>query len=182
MKRDSQRSKVHASVKIVAQKIGQPLPQMTDINAFVKRVLSRATLVRRYDAALLNIGIKDGRGYSAAIGNRHMITVPTCHRSAIYVLRSLAYTIQSRMAVGFRNKGSRSDELRGRDAPWHGWQHCSILMDLVRYGLGESEAEVLRQTFVDKKVRWSKPTERTLTDEQKVVMQKRGKDRSEGHV
>jgi len=175
-RRDSQRKKVHAAVAECDKAIHLPLADMTAITRLVTKVASRATLSRRYGKTIENIEIRDGRGYSWATGHAKegWITVPRSHRSAIYVLRAMAYVITGRQKMRYISGGDRKSELGSLDAPWHGWEYCAVLMDLVRYGLGETEGNALKAIFVNKNVSWTKPIVRTMTDEQKDAARIRG--------
>ncbi len=184
MLRDSQRKKVFTSIRAAAPLIGQSYEEMKDVERFVKRIVSRAALLTRYGTTLNRIDVRDGRGYNWTTGSYKdggYITVPRCQRSSLYVLRALAYVIRERQAKLWHMKesaGSRHHEIRGQ-AAHNGWQYCAILMDLVRYGMGEAEANILKEQFRKNKVKWTEPTVRVLTEVQKKVAEARGKSLAE---
>ncbi len=170
-KRDSQRKKVFASVEDLAKAVTAPLPDMYDnVHPFVHKVLTKATIKRRYGSTVdpVRISIRDGRGYGWATGSTAeggFITVPKCERDTVHVLRALAYVIAGRQRRF--GSGSRSEELGDTLKARNGWEYCAVLMDLVRYGLGESEGDTLKAIFDKRKVKWTKPTVRILSSAQK---------------
>lgn len=172
-KRDSQRSKVYDAIRAANSAVGKPLADMREVNALVSKVQNRATLQRRYGPMLNDINVGDGRGSRWTHGDHRGIVVPTCQRTDIYVMRAIAYTLLERHRRG-RVGGERYKELRGYDSPWHGWQYCAILMDLVRFVCGETQADALKAEFEKKNVRWTKPTQKALTDDQKQELKARG--------
>lgn len=184
MLRDSQRKKVFTSIRAAAPLIGQKFTEMKDVERFVKRIVTRAALITRYGTTLESIQVRDGRGFGWTTGSANeggYITVPHVQRSSLYILRGLAYTIHQRQRRAWRfveRAGSRHMELRGLCAN-NGWQYCAILMDLVRYGMGEAEADILKEQFRKNKVKWSEPTARVLTEAQKKVAVARGKSLAE---
>lgn len=177
LKRDSQRKKVHESVRAADDLVGKPLADMRAVDQFVAKIQGRATLKRRYGVSLEDIRVGDGRGSSWTHGDKRGIVVPTRQRTTIYVLRAMAHTIVARhRRSAYIGSGERHSELRDFHAAWHGWQYCAILMDLVRYGLGETEANVLKAEFEKRNVRWTKPHKKFLTIEQKEKAKKRGRE------
>lgn len=175
LERDSQRKKVYSAIATVAKSVGTPLPTMPEVERFVRKVMSRSTLQRRYGLTLTkDIDVRDGRGKSWATGDRDMITVPKVQRNTIYVLRAMAYTIGMRYR-GFYPTGDRTD-LKNRKAAWHGWEYCAILMDLVRYGLGEEEAKALKAEFSSQNIKWRQTKARAkLNPAASAAAQERGR-------
>lgn len=176
--RDSQRTKVYDSIKAANKAVGKPLGDMNEVRAFVTKIQSRATLQRRYGKILKDIAIADGRGNRWAHGDRDGICAPTVQRSTIYVARALAYTIAARHRSSRykQGAGSRFAEMYNPKLAWTGWEYCAVLMDLVRYGLGEKEADALLAEFDKRNVKWKKPRERVLTPQQKARAQIRGRE------
>lgn len=176
--RDSQRTKVYNSINAASKAVGKPLGDMNEIHALVAKIQSRATLQRRYGKTLKDIIIADGRHNRWSHGDRKGICTPRAERTTIYIARALAYTISARHRSS-RYKlgaGSRHDELYNPKQAWTGWEYCAILMDIVRYGLGEKEADALLAEFDKRNVKWKKPRERVMTPEQKAKAQIRGRE------
>lgn len=150
--RDSQRSKFWRAVREDVPQLREKLPEVKDIEKFVKRVCTYASLQRRYPA--LKVGpaftIGDGRGMSYPRRNGTMLCYPTGSRHKYYVLWLIALYLDSRRSSAHRPYSGAS----------HGWSMCAVYMDLVRYGMGKEAADELKAAFKKHKVRWKKPVER----------------------
>jgi hypothetical protein len=158
--RDTQRARFYKAVKVL-KAFETPLPEMADIRGYVGRLRENAMIKRRHPAVSWNVEIKDGRGVSRSIGypTTNEITFPRHDRTNVAVCHCYAYIVAYRTS---------------KLGAWHGWHYCSILMDLVRFGIGAEAAAALKKAFDDEGVRYSKPVKRVLSKEQKVVAVERG--------
>lgn len=144
--RDSQRSKLYRAENAYFTKAGldkTELPEVKDIEVFVKKVLNRAPIQRRYKAAILwgPVKVKDGRGHSkTAEGGIWGINMPRFARSRWLVLHELAHTITIRH--------------HGRYVAAHGREYAAVYLNLVHFGLGKEHADGLKRAFIEGKVRF----------------------------
>jgi putative metallohydrolase (TIGR04338 family) len=143
MQRDNQRSKLYKAEKVLADKaFTYRLDTVRDMERLVKKVQTRATLVRRYGPELRKpIFVGDGRGKRNAGGDGQGIYMPRWSRTAYIVLHELAHTIS------IRKYG------RSAIAP-HGRHFCAVYLDLVRFILGKEAADALKASFRDRGVKY----------------------------
>ena len=82
------------------------------------------------------IKVKDGRGRRCAGGSPNgFITMPVWSRTRLTVLHEVAHTIC-------------------RPKPWHGKAFVRIVLDLVHEFIGPEEADLLRECYDEKKVKY----------------------------
>ncbi len=153
--RDSQRARFYKAVKAL-KPFETKLPEMADIRTFVDRLRTSAPLKRRHYAVAWHVEVKDGRGVTRAIGypSSNEITFPRHDRTNVAVCHCYAYVV-----------AYRTNKL----GAWHGWHYCSILLDLVRWGISHEAADALKEAFDKEGVRYAKPVKRKLTKEQKAA-------------
>lgn len=137
---DSQKGKLYKAEKVLAP-MSKRLPEVKDIEKFVKKALGRATIQRRYGRHLRqSIQVKPGRNGSSATGGYWSIKMPPWSRTEYIVLHELAHTLTQRIH-GFKIAG-------------HGWQYAGIYLDLVRYVMGKEAGDALKASFREHKVRF----------------------------
>lgn len=126
---------------------GKTLKDHKAVEAYVAKVVSRATIQRRYGSWLNRspIGVKAGRaGSTWSRGGRFWIKMAPNHRIEWIVLHELAHLIQHRVYP---------NGLGGMSVAGHGPEFCSIYLDLVRYCLGKAAHAALKAEFVAGKVK-----------------------------
>lgn len=178
--RDSQRSKYW---KAVAEFRSYPsikaLPKMEDLSRYMRTTFPRAALVSRYGRAVefLNgrqfVHLRDGRGYASIQPDfpHSILHIPNSARDEFSVLRGLAYLVHWR-AKNLRDTGSRT-EIRG--GPFHGWQYCAILLDMVHFTMGTDAEKALKTAFKNNGVRFTKPVVKKIDPAKKATLVERGK-------
>lgn len=150
--RDSQKKKVHDACDAVFSNVSEKLT-VADCQDFVTDLWEREIHIDR-DWPI----VTDGRGrrslgYSPVSDD---LAMPPYFRSRHWLCFGMAWA-----AVP-------------RDAAWHGWQFCSILLDLVEKGINPDEARYLRLEFDVRKVRYRKPrTRRPMTDAERKAASQR---------
>ncbi len=159
--RDTQRARFWKAINAL-DPFATPLREMTDVRHYIGALRENAAILRLYPQAKWFVEVKDGRGIS-----RDWITYPDANvvsftragRHKVAVVRALAFIIAYRI---------------DRKAAWHGWLYCSILMALVRSGIGKPAAEALKAAFDREGVKYSRPIKRTLTATQKAAAVEKG--------
>lgn len=156
--RDSQRSRVYKAERHVHH-LGAPLREVKDIERFIKKQLARKAITRRYPDATRRVEVGDGRGRRAACAwGDWKISIPLWARHEVVVIHELAHIVTNRH---FGSYGVAA----------HGWQFCSVFLDLVRFIMGREAHDALKGSFKKYRVKFSKPRARKpLTDEQKAAL------------
>jgi putative metallohydrolase (TIGR04338 family) len=142
--RDAQRARVYrADGRLV--EIAKPLPEMTDLRRYVRRVwaLKRVQAAFPQATALPLPTVSDGRGRRSAGGNLRGIKMPLWARNEAVTLHELAHTITLRT--------------HGPLVAAHGWQYCAIYLRLTLYAMGREAHDVLERAFLANRVRYTKP-------------------------
>jgi putative metallohydrolase (TIGR04338 family) len=158
--RDSQRSKVYRSERVLRQ-FANPLPTITDIEKFITKEMSRKRIIDKYPDAVRSIVVADGRGRrrACAYGGRQ-ISMPKWSRNTHIVIHEVAHIISARHY--------------GHQIAGHGWEYCSVYLDLVRHIMGVEAFETLKQSFKDHKVKFSEPKKRKpLSPEMRAALAER---------
>lgn len=155
--RDQQRSRVYKAEKVLS-KFAEPLPKVNDVERYVKEVWKSKRVQNAFPKAVRpyvhGFGqtygseptVKDGRGIRKAKGHQHWIAIPLWARNSYIVTHELAHTITRRE--------------HGTKVAGHGWQYCEIYLTLVLYMLGREAHDVLKASFKQHRVRFTKPRER----------------------
>ena len=173
MVRDRQQSKCYAAEKSVFTWASNAAPDLNppgcfdevrDVERYVAKVWSRATVARHYPKAILRWNapprVGDGRARVRAGGCATDILMPRASRKDWIILHELSHAICQRQF--------------GMDAEAHGWQFCSIYLNLVKWMLGAEVAAKLKAAFRAKRVRFVKPRpKRALTPEQSQALRDR---------
>lgn len=156
--RDSQRSRVYKAERKVYH-LGAPLREVKDIERFIKKQLARKAITRRYPDATKKVVVGDGRGRRAACAwGDWKISIPLWARHEMVVIHELAHIVAN------RHYGSRG-------VAAHGWEFCSVFLDLVRFIMGREAHDALKASFKEHRVRFTKPRARKpLTAEQKAAL------------
>jgi len=147
--RDSQRSKVYAAERVVH---GDNFETVEEMQTYVDKVLGRAWFVRRWPKVAANgIAVEDGRGRRSAAAKtrwgRLIVTMPKWSRYEEIILHEIAHHC--------------SDAQYGtREVAAHGWEFAGTLVELVRYEMDKDEADKMKASFRERKVRWTEPTKR----------------------
>ena len=146
MPRDTQRRRVYKCDPYVVA-LAKPLPQVRDVERFVKRIWSmqrvRDAYPRATRSAMPTPTVGDGRGRRNAGGCWEGILIPIWARNEAIVLHELAHTICIRE--------------HGFTAAGHGWQFASIYLKLVLYGMGRNAHDVLKAVMKTHRVRFTAP-------------------------
>lgn len=138
--RDSQKSKLYKAEGVL-DPISRRLETIPEIQAFLTRVLTKATVQRRYGEYLQGeIKVRDGRGASIARGGAHYIKMPKWSRCEHIVLHEIAHTICTRR--------------HGSDVAAHGREYAAIYLDMIRFGMSADAAEKLKESFKENRVRF----------------------------
>lgn len=159
--RETQRIKLYKA-ETVLRKYAQPLPEITDIERYIKKVFQYAHLKRRYgDHLLRDIIVKDGRGCRNALAfGRFSIAIPLWARDTHIVLHEVAHIIAHRVYGTYKIAG-------------HGWEYAGVYLEVVRAAMGVEAHNELKASFKKHKVRYTKPVKRQLTDEQREALRQR---------
>lgn len=152
--RDTQRARLYAADDVLA-KHAKPMPQISDMEDFVKRVMSSKRVQASYPIAFSMYRnmpvVKDGRGRSAAGGWSGGITMPLWSRKTDVVIHELAHCIAARQWCRERIAG-------------HGWQFCSVYLRLVLLFMGREAHDELKASFRQHRVRFTAPRKRRPMD------------------
>lgn len=152
--RDTQKSRLYAADDVL-RKYAKPMPEIRDMEAFVKRVMTSKRVQASYPTAFAMFRhmpvVKDGRGRTSAGGWSGGITMPLWSRKTDVVIHELAHCIAA------RNWGS------GRIAG-HGWQFCSVYLRLVLLFIGREAHDELKASFKQHRVRYTAPRKRKPLD------------------
>jgi putative metallohydrolase (TIGR04338 family) len=119
---------------------------IAEVENWLGRQLKRPAIQRRYGPELrLPICFKDGRGRRSACywKDERTLVFPKWSRSPPVILHEAAHLIAGRK-YGERIAG-------------HGWQWCSIYLDLVGFSLGQPARKELKAAFKAKRVRAGAP-------------------------
>lgn len=165
--RDSQRQRVYDS-ETAAGLYGPSIKFKTldEIETYLDKVTGSAWFRRRW----VNVGrspmfgfalfeqktwtLGDGRGRRRASGGMYDMKFPVSSRYQHIVLHELAHHIVE------RTYGPRVH-------PWHGWQFCAVLLELVTHEMGADAGKRLDAEFKAHKVRFRARRKRVMTDEQR---------------
>jgi len=153
--RDSQRSKVYRSEKVVPQ--GLQFKELADVQAYLKQLQSHAWFRRRW--APRDFHLKDGRGARRGRASHgwwaRIITLPRATRYQSYVLHEVAHHL-----AGLNER--------------HGPKFCRVYWTLVRYEFGPEAAKALKTEWAKNRVRWRK--KRRLSPETLAALRQRGRE------
>jgi putative metallohydrolase (TIGR04338 family) len=158
--RDSQRSRVYKAEKAIwGAHMGEKFREVKDVERFIKKQMARKAITRRYPAATRKVAIHDGGGRRAACAwGTWKISLPIWARCELVIIHEMAHIVAN------RHYGER--HIAG-----HGWQFCSVFLDLVRFIMGREAHDALKASFKKHKVRFTKPRERKpLTPEQRFAL------------
>jgi putative metallohydrolase (TIGR04338 family) len=147
--------------------IGMRLPEMADLERYVKDVMGRGRLVQRYGVGPCRapVKVKDGRGRRNACAWINQIEMPCALRTKWVVLHELAHVICDRV----------EGEMRYQEhTPGHGWRFAEIYLylvktHLVKTHLGQDRHDALKAAFKAHHVRFRKPVRRIMTPEQRAA-------------
>lgn len=155
--RDSQRSKLYKAEKVL-ESMSARLETVPEMDAFLKKVLSRAPIQARYGRVIQReIVVRDGRRCRNALGGVNWIKMPRWSRTQYIVLHEAAHSITQRKF--------------GLGVAAHGWQYAGVYLDLVRFGMGPAAGEALKASFKAHKVRFTEPRKRApLSAEAKAAL------------
>ena len=144
--RDNQRSKVYKAEDVLLD-FAKPLPKIEDVVAFCQKTQKRKTIVKRYPRAERPIAVKDGRGTRRALAyGGYAISIPQWARNEAIVVHEIAHIMTNR---------------HFGDVAGHGWEYCSVFLDLVRYTMGKEAYMALKQSFKEHKVKFRAPRKKT---------------------
>lgn len=170
MERDSQRAKVFNAIRKTVAELNLAMP-LDRIQAMLERTRDRAPIQKRYGHVLFRLADGRGRRSSGVDIVGKTISLPLHRRDAVWALVNYAHLVLRKSgSIGERHR----NELTNRhNAAWHGWEYCAVLLDLMHFGLGEREADVLKHHFETEKVRFRKPV--VLTGTTKLKRQETGR-------
>lgn len=161
--RDSQRSKVYKSDHAL-DSFGR-LETVPEIEAFVSKLWHSERFKKRFPvASARNPRIGDGRRRRRAGGNSTGIWMPRWARSKGIVCHELAHCVQARefsltgKPYGFREQAA------------HGWEFCSIYLEIVRLSMGREAHDALKLAFKKNRVRFREPRRLNLTPEERAAI------------
>ena len=157
--RDSQRSRVYKAERAIRKEYGgKHFRETADVERYIKKQFARKTITRRYGDIGQHITAHDGRGRGrAGAWGYNDITLPKWTRFELMIIHEVAHLMTNR--------------LHGLNTAGHGWQFCSIYLDLVRFILGKEAHAALKASFKAHKVKFKKPQTRApLSPEQKALL------------
>jgi putative metallohydrolase (TIGR04338 family) len=157
--RDSQRQRVYNAERILLP-LSVPLREVRDIERYITKNMARKAILRRYPDASRSVNVRDGRGTRRpmAYGTRS-ISIPLWARNESIVLHEMAHIIAERHFQGHAS---------------HGWQFCAVMLDLVRFCMGNEAHATLLASYNAHKVRYRAPRKRApLTPEQRAALAQR---------
>lgn len=160
--RDTQRARVYKSdAALVA--IAKPLPQISDMTRYVKRIAHMKRVSDAFPGARLDTWfpkIGDGRGRRSACGWSGGMSMPVASRNEAIVIHELAHVICQRL-YDWKVAG-------------HGWQFCSIYLQLTLYAMGREAHDTLKRAFKANRVRYTAPRKRApLSPERRAELAER---------
>jgi len=170
--RDSQRSRFYRAFSEIEHHT-TTLDSMDDVESFIRSMEWKSQIYgRAISHTQWPFRIKDGRGYSRANYVDGYLHFPKRDRDRLTVLRVMAYSVHTRMrsTVEFRQATPSRIVLSG--GPWHGWEYCYIVMDLVRHTMGTKVANDLKAAFKKHKVKCKPPM--ILSPENEAAAKARG--------
>lgn len=158
--RDSQRKRVYTAEHVLMN-YAKPLPTVKDVERFIKKQMERKAILKRYPHANKETAVADGRGCKRALAHgTRKISIPIWARNDWVVIHEMAHIINAR-----ENWWPKAA---------HGWEYCSIYLDLVRFIMGVEAHDALKASFKKHKVKYKKPKSRKpLTPEQKAALAER---------
>lgn len=140
--RDVQRKRLYQAENRAGAGLGErmDLPEAVD---YVRKTLSRAPIRRRYGAVYAKwpILVGDGRGMRSAQGDYRGVDLPRWSRTPLVILHEVAHAI--------------TDRYYGADLGGHGPEFASVLLDLVRFGVGKDAYERMKREFQAGAVRFA---------------------------
>lgn len=157
--RDQQRARVYKAERVTLANMGKPLPSVSDVERYVKRVFAMKRVREAFPTMRANWlpSIGDGRGRRAACGWEGGIKIPLWARTEWVVVHELAHTITRRVY--------------GCNVAGHGWQFCAVYLKLVLYAMGREAHDALKADFKKCRVKFTAPrAKRQLTDEQRQAL------------
>lgn len=152
--RDTQRARVYRADNAL-NGIAPKLPEVHDVEVFVKRVWASRRVAAAYPGAFKSgpPSVADGRGARHARGGVSRIVIPRWARNAGVVIHELSHTITRR-------------HFGGQPAA-HGWEFCQVYLDLTLYMLGREAHDALKAAFKKEGVRWRPKKKRAPLSEEK---------------
>lgn len=158
--RDSQVSKVYKSDHSL-DKLSKRYETIPEIEQFLKDIWQIKKLHSLYPFAFKREPprIDDGRGTSWARGGTNRLNLPKWARGSGTILHELSHCISDREEWWRKEKR----------AP-HGWEFCSIYLDLTLIVMGKEAYNALKNAFKQNRVRYKKPFKRVLTQEQRQIL------------
>jgi len=175
--RDSQRSKVYNAERMVDAWKETPYDALSGAEAFIDKVTGSPYTQRKW--GYIKPAVMDGRGCRSARGSRYQIVLPRWARTRLVILHELAhgYTAQqARIAPKwFMSPGRPTpfSDYNGIEYASHGWQFCTIYLDLVRHFIGKQAHDELKAAFKTKRVKSRRPrAKRPATPQQLAALAK----------
>ena len=153
--RDSQRKKVYTAERSVIETYGRNNLSIKECQQFTNKIATSSFAVRKFGST--DIYVDFGRGGAMAYKNGHWyddynevwrfgnrISLGVWARQEMVVIHEVAHIYASNIA-----------------SP-HGWEFCSIYLDLVRHFLGAKAHADLKASFKAHRVKFVKPREKRI--------------------
>lgn len=148
--RDSQKKKAYTAEDIL-KPISANFKTIEETRAYVDKVTMSHFYQHQWPAASWSIRVRDGRGTTIARGGRRGINLPLWARTEYVCLHEIAHCVVP-------------------DAK-HGWQWAQVFLQLVEHFMGRKAGEILKQSFINHRVRFRAPVKRApLSDERRAAL------------
>lgn len=146
--RDNRRQKLYDAEKVLSN-FSKPLPEITDVEEYLKLIWSKKVLQRKFKTAL-SYGppqvVHSKSGDALAYGT-HKISLPIWARHDWIVIHEISHIICNRthsFSAG------------------HGWQFCAIYLEVVQTMLGMEAKKALKQSMRQHRVKFREPKPKRL--------------------
>lgn len=160
--RDSQRSKVYKAERACSWWSASEEMSLKECEKLIDRLLGRHYKWKgeRRRVRWGGYRLADGRGSRSGAANDHYIRLPKFARNRGYVAHEVAHMIHFRL-------------MWVKEAA-HGWEYCSIYLQVVTAVFGKEASDELKESFKKHKVKFRAPRKgRVLSEEEKQVLRER---------
>jgi len=170
--RDSQRSKLYAAERVLRPSDDPEFTDIEQIQRYVARLVTSDWFRHEFGRHIAVPRIEKGRGSNAdGLGRR--IRIATWGFTKMVVLHELAHCIISR---GYWEHGGPWHHEKHKPAA-HGREFAAVMLKLVQHEMGVEEARILRQSYVQKGVKYR--AKKTLSPATLERLRERGRQLQE---
>ena len=163
--RDNRRKKLYTAENEAFRGSGfsSPLETISDVEKYLQKIWSSKVLKKKYPRAFAwqPPSVADGRGTTRAMAyGSSRISIPLWARTEWVVIHEVSHIVASR---------EQRYEIAG-----HGWEFCSIYLQIVRTMLGKQAHDCLKEMMRKHKVKFRQPKpKRVMTPQRLEVLRAR---------